>query len=182
MRINYFLAFITLLFLTSCSDRKTENDVTYKLENIAYLESVTYIDGHSPNFFWKNPGGKLVDFKSLHKNVTLVNFWATWCSPCKKEIPDLIAINREFSGSGVSVIGISTDRGTGIIEEVGEFVKANNIDYQIIIDNGELSEAFGNVRGLPTTFLINRDGKIVKKFLGIKTKEFFIEQIREVLQ
>ncbi len=150
--------------------------------NVFPVISVQPRDGLVPDFSWNGADGKAINFDSFRKEVTLVNFWATWCSPCKKELPDLVAISEEFAPKGVKVIGISTDKGTNVVSEVNEFVTENKVTYVNIVDNGELESAFGNIRGLPTTFLVNKEGKIVDKFVGIRTKEFFVEQINRLLQ
>lgn len=180
-----FKKFVILLFLTviiiGCGKKeKIESDKN--IENVFPLLSVQTREGIVPDFSWNGPDGKTNNFDSFRKEVTLVNFWATWCAPCKKELPDLIAINEEFASQGVKIIGISTDRGANVISEVNDFVKENKITYPNILDNGELASAFGNIRGIPTTFLINKEGKIVDRFVGIRTKEFFVEQINQLLQ
>lgn len=178
------LCLLTLiLFTLSACDKKEKQEKSVVINaKISFVDSVERRSGLAPNFYWKDSLGRQISFDQIHEKVTILNFWATWCSPCRKEIPDLIEINREFADKGIRVIGISTDKGAKIKYEVGEFVNENNIDYPIIIDDGKLAEAFGNIRGLPTTFLIDENGNIVRKFLGIKTKEFFVEQIREIIK
>ncbi len=182
--LNRSLIFLLVfLFLFGCNQKNQDQG---KFENfqykVSFVDSIVTRDGLTPNFYWQDSTGKLVSFDGIHKKVTLINFWATWCTPCKKEIPDLIEINKEFADAGVTVIGISTDKGVRVLDEVREFVDENNINYPIIIDNGKLSEAFGNIRGIPVTFLIDEDKNIVKKFLGIKSKDFFVEQIKEIMK
>lgn len=179
---NVILVVVCFL-LFGCKPQK-QNDEKNEIVKfkVSFVDSVELRDQFTPNFYWKDSIGKIVSFDEIHKKVTLINFWATWCTPCKKEIPDLIAINEEFKDVGVRVIGISTDKGVKVLNDVNEFVDENRINYPIIIDDGKLSEAFGNIRGIPTTFLIDENKKIVKKFLGLKSKEFFIDQIEEIMK
>ena len=174
--------FLFLLFFVSCRNSDQGEELKTIQANVSYVDSVIYRNDMAPDFYWTGVNGELVNFKKIHKKITIINFWATWCSPCRKEIPDLISINSEYASKGVRVIGISTDKGGKVIADVSDFVKAHKIDYPIIIDNGKLSDAFGNIRGLPTTFFIDEEGKIAKKFMGIKTKDFFVAQIEDLMK
>lgn len=178
---NFTITLFLIVIIIGC-EKKEKVKTNPSVENVSALLSVQTRDGIVPDFSWNGADGKTNNFDSFRKEVTLVNFWATWCSPCKKELPDLVAINAELALKGVKIIGISTDKGTNVISEVSDFLKENNVTYPNIVDNGELASAFGNIRGLPTTFLINKEGKIVDRFLGIRTKEFFIEKINQLLQ
>jgi len=152
------------------------------IDNVFTLKNVTHKNDHSLDFEWDNNSGNANNFKSFHSKLTIINFWATWCGPCRKELPDLVAISNEFATKGVRVIGISTDRGSNVVADVSEFINKNKVTYPIVIDNGELAKAFGNVRGIPTTFLVNEEGKVVESFMGLRTKEFFVEKINRLLQ
>lgn len=179
---HQLMFFAVLCFLFGCKQHNQKDTKTEVIKSkVSFVESVEQRDRQAPNFSWKDSNGKVVNFDEIHKKVTLINFWATWCSPCRKEIPDLIEINKEFVDRGIRIIGISVDKGARVLEDVGDFVEENKIDYPIIIDDGKLSEAFGNVRGLPTTFLIDENKNIIKKFVGIKSKEFFISQIEKLI-
>jgi thiol-disulfide isomerase/thioredoxin len=112
----------------------------------------------------------------------LINFWATWCSPCKAELPDLITVSKEFEPLGLKVLGISIDRGGDVDTLVGNFVKEHNINYDVIIDDGSLQKAFGNIRGVPTTFIVGKDGKIAESFVGARPKNFFVAKINKYIQ
>lgn len=174
---------LVFCFLIGCKPKIKNEEKNEKVKyKVSFVDSVQLRGQLTPNFYWKDSTGKIVSFDEIHKKVTFINFWATWCTPCKKEIPDLIAINKEFASVGVNVIGVSTDKGVKVLQDVSDFVEENKIDYPIIIDDGKLSEAFGNIRGIPTTFLVDENKNIVRKFLGIKSKEFFIEQIKELMK
>ncbi len=175
---------LSIIFFIGCTkeENKNKSNDLINNNNVFILKNVTPRDGQSPDFEWHNNSGIAENFQSFHRKLTIINFWATWCGPCKKELPDLIAINKEFAERGVRVIGISTDRGSNVVAEVSEFINKNDVNYTIVIDNDELSEAFGNIRGLPTTFFVNEEGKIVESFMGLRTKEFFVEKINSFLE
>jgi thiol-disulfide isomerase/thioredoxin len=136
----------------------------------------------APNFTWLDENGTRVSFAEFSKGKpVLINFWATWCGPCVREIPDLIALNEEYAAKGALIIGISADRDDNVLALVSGFAKEHNINYQIVIDNGNLEGAFGGLQGYPTTFYINKDGKIVKTLIGMQSKEKFAQELNAIL-
>ncbi len=181
----YYFFLLVLFFINSgCSRENKSPDNEDKLvipNNIFPVKDVIATEGSLPDFTWMDEKNKIVNLKSQLGAVTLINFWATWCGPCKKELPDLIEINGEMSERGVKVIGISTDRGTNIIYEVREFLSENKVTYTNILDDGKIAEAFGGIRGIPMTFLIDKNGKIVDKYIGIRSKTFFVDRINHLL-
>ncbi len=152
-------------------------------DNIALVASVDAPAGESaPNFTWRDKDGNTVSFAEVTKGKpVLVNFWATWCGPCIKETPDLVELNEEFSAKGAMVIGISADRGDDAFALVSEFTQKFKVTYPIIIDNGDIEEAFGGLRGYPTTFYIDKQGKIVKKLIGLQSKQKFSDEFNALL-
>lgn len=181
------LLFISFFIFTGCSKKEENNTSNTKVNassvsNVAEVVSVEKRSDLAPNFTWKDASGQTIFFDSFRGNVTLVNFWTTWCVPCKREIPDLAALSKELADRKVKIIGISTDRGLNVVAEVGSFVKEHGIPYQIIISNEDLESAFGNVRMIPTSFLIDADGKIAQTFVGIRTKEVLLESITALLK
>ena len=181
--LSFVLLLSLLLGCTKQEQQKTSNQTSeLQSDNVAEVISVETRTDKVSNFSWKDNSGKTVDLDAFRGKVTLVNFWATWCGPCKRELPDLVALNSELANHGVKVIGVSTDRGANVIEDVRSFVKDQHIPYQIVISNEELEEAFGNVRLLPTSFLIDAEGKIVQTYVGPRSKTFFSEAILAVLK
>lgn len=169
-------------FLRECaakepaSNQPAEGRPQYK-GNVSEITSVKARGEKVPNFVWTDPSGKQTSFDEFHGTVTIINFWATWCGPCRKEIPDLEAIHKEYSAKGAQVVGISVDRGPSVLDNVANFVQKFKMTYPVVIDNGELEQLFGNIRAIPTTFIINRDGKIVEKLVGMRSKEDFLKSI-----
>ena len=181
MRTTLSTLALLLLFVIGCS-RKEEQQPSAAAANVAELTGVEQREGRAPNFTWTDPSGQSVSFDSFKGSVTLVNFWATWCVPCTKELPDLVAISRELSGKNVKVIGISTDRGLNVTAEVSDFVKEHGIPYQILISNDDLESAFGNIRAIPASFLVDETGMIVKTMVGLHSKEAFVQAITSALK
>jgi cytochrome c biogenesis protein CcmG, thiol:disulfide interchange protein DsbE len=181
-----FIILISLLLTGGCAKKKeTSSETTLKqggASNVSEISSFEKRADLSPNFSWKDKEGKIITFDNFRGKVTLINFWATWCGPCKRELPDLIALSKEMESKNVKILGVSTDRGANVIDDVKSFVAEAGISYQIVISNEELEEAYGNIRVIPTTFLIDADGKIVQTIVGGRTKEQFAEAINAILK
>jgi len=114
---------------------------------------------------------KLSDFKN---KVVVVNLWATWCGPCRMEMPDLVKLNNEYKARGLVVIGVATTYNErDNLDGVKEFVKTQKIDYKVLWDDGTLAQPLvQSVNGrnnIPQSFVISRDGKITKHFTGFSS-------------
>jgi peroxiredoxin len=119
--------------------------------------------------------GKEWNLRSLRGKVVLVNFWATWCPPCRKEIPDLEILYSQFQELGFVVLGIS-DEEAG---KVAPFVEEQNIKYPILLDKGrQVNELFG-VEGIPKSFVYDRDGKLVATAIDMRTRQQFLTMLAE---
>lgn len=186
--MKHLLTSLFVLTLLSCQT-KNEQQSNSQLSAPSYKGNVSLLQAaqqrgtdQSPNFTWIDDKGKQVSFAEFTKGKTVIlNFWATWCGPCVRETPDLVAMNEEYASQGVVVIGISADRDDDAMDLVTAFVKKYNVTYPIVIDNGNLEEAFGGLRGYPTTFYINKNGKIVKKLIGLQSKEKFAQELKSIL-
>lgn len=124
-------------------------------------------------------GGEL-RFDSVAGEILIIDFWATWCGPCITEIPHYNAIDADYGDKGVSLIGLTVESGTA--EEVLEWMSSDpsyQMNYPLVMSNDELMEVFGPVFGFPTTLLIDKDGSVVKRWIGAAPKKS--EQIRELL-
>jgi thiol-disulfide isomerase/thioredoxin len=117
-------------------------------------------------------GGNLA-LPSLKGKVVLVNFWATWCEPCRGEIPLLISFENKYANQGFTILGVAMDEeGKKVVDpfvqktEFNVDGKQETMSYPIVLGNEELADKFGGLIGLPISVLISRDGKVVKRFLG----------------
>lgn len=133
----------------------------------------------APNFELQDERGKTVRLADFKGKVVLLDFWATWCGPCTIEIPWFIEFQRRYKDKGFSVIGVSMDEGGW--EVVRPFVEELKMNYPIVIGNDQTAAAFGGVDVLPTTFIIDKQGRIVATHMGLTSKNEFEETIKSLL-
>ena len=118
---------------------------------------------------------KLADYKG---KVVIVNFWATWCGPCKVEIPDFVKLYDEYKDKGLVIVGISVDDSP---EQLQAFMKEFKMNYPVLQMTPDVESAWGPFYGYPTSFIVARDGSICTKHLGPATKEQFEQEIKALL-
>jgi len=142
----------------------------------------------APNFTLKDLQGHDVSLEQYRGKVVLVNFWATWCGPCEVEIPWFIEFQRKYGPQGFTVLGLSMDEeGESVVAPWIEKMKFDvngtptALNYPILLANDETAGKFGGLIGLPTSILISRDGKIIKRFIGLVSHEKYVKSIEENL-
>jgi thiol-disulfide isomerase/thioredoxin len=133
-------------------------------------------------------GGKQVSLADYHGKVVLVNFWATWCGPCRTEIPWLITMQQKYAGRGFTVLGLAMDDEEESVVSpyvANERFSVNGervaMNYPILIGTSEVAESFGGLLGFPTSVLISKDGKIVKRVTGIIREDEMLRLIDKEL-
>ena len=143
----------------------------------------------APDFLLSDLEGNIFDYSAFSGQVVMLTFWGTWCGPCRKEIPDFIKLYDEYNDDGLEIIGVAIQSGTS--ENIKRFSDYYNINYPILtdIDGYESAKAFydyGRVTGVgtravPTTFLIDRDGYIVKTYRGARPGKVFYNDLQPYL-
>jgi thiol-disulfide isomerase/thioredoxin len=128
----------------------------------------------APVWELKDLDGKLVKSSDFDGKVVILDFWATWCPPCKAEIPGFIELQKKYGEKGLVVVGVSLDEGG--ISVVKQFINQFGINYPIVMGNIKTMEDFGG-KAIPTTFIIDRGGKIVAKHVGFAPKQTFENEI-----
>lgn len=141
-----------------------------------------------PDVAFKDLQGNRVPLSSLKGKVVLVNFWATYCDPCRIEIPWMIDFQHKYAGQGFTMLGVAMDDEGA--EVVTPFVQKTQFDvnghsmtmnYPIVIGDDDIADKFGGLIGYPTSFLITRDGKIAKKYLGLVSEDELEKEIQTLL-
>lgn len=123
-------------------------------------------DETAPALSGRTLEGKTVALSDYAGRAVLVDFWATWCDPCREEIPELVKLQAELGPKGFTVLGVSMDEDT---KEVAPFLKPFKVNYPVILLGGELAPKGWVVPGLPTAYLVGPDGKIKRRWFGAKS-------------
>jgi cytochrome c biogenesis protein CcmG/thiol:disulfide interchange protein DsbE len=133
----------------------------------------------APDFELKDATGKLVHLSDYRGKVVLLDFWATWCGPCGIEIPWFTDFQRKYKDRGFTVLGVAMDDNGW--KDVKPFVAEKQINYQIVLGDDHTSDMYGDVEALPTTFVIDRDGRIASVHVGLVDKKEFDDAIQKLL-
>ncbi len=132
----------------------------------------------APNFKLTSTDGKTIDLSSFRGKVVIVDFWATWCPPCKAEIPDFIKLYSKYKDNGFQMLGISLDQNG--LQAVVPFMKKYGINYPIMLGNEQVVDEYGGIRGIPTTFVIDKQGNIAASFMGYRPASVFENLIQKL--
>lgn len=133
----------------------------------------------APDFNLKDIQGRPVRLSDYRGKVVLLNFWATWCAPCRAEIPHLVELYKAHGPERLAVIGVSIDRAS--LSRVEAFVQEYKMEYPVIYagrDINMLNQRFGSIRAIPTTFLIDQEGRVVRVVPGYAPRSFWEAQVK----
>jgi peroxiredoxin len=120
----------------------------------------------------KSTNGQPIKLSDYSGKVLLVNFWATWCGPCRRETPELVKLYKEYQERGVEMVGLSTEDPDLSAQSVQEFIKEYNVGYHVGWATPEVARALMQGRGsIPQSFVIGRDGRIKKRFIGFHPQQ-----------
>jgi thiol-disulfide isomerase/thioredoxin len=138
--------------------------------------------GDAPKFELERISGGKLNSDELKGKVVVVDFWATWCQPCIQEIPNYNKMAEEYADKDVQILGVTLESGS--LEDAKPKVEALNMKYPVVMGNDAVVDGFGGLIGFPTTFLVGKDGKIYKKYLGMtsKKKETIEKDIQTLLE
>jgi peroxiredoxin len=134
----------------------------------------------APNFALSSQNGKVIELVKLKGKVVLVNFWATWCPPCRAEIPDFIDVYNIYKSKGFEIVGIALDEEGW--QKVAPFMKEAKINYPIVLGTRTITQAYGGIDGIPTTFIVDKDGYIVEHQVGMLTKTALEKALKKYLK
>jgi cytochrome c biogenesis protein CcmG/thiol:disulfide interchange protein DsbE len=133
----------------------------------------------APDFALKDANGSTVHLSDYKGKVVLLNFWATWCGPCRVEIPWFLQFEREYKDRGFAVVGVSMDDDGW--ESVKPYIAEEKINYRILLGNESVSDLYGGLDSLPTTFLIDRSGRVAAIHIGLIGRSTYQDEISHLL-
>jgi peroxiredoxin len=138
------------------------------------------IGNFAPDFELRSLDGQSVRLSSLRGKPVLLNFWATWCAPCRVEMPWLVQLDQQYKAQGVQIVGVSFDD-AGADKNVAAFTKDKGVKYNVLFGNSSVADAYGGVRFMPQSFFINREGKITKTSIGLTSQKDLEDGIEALL-
>lgn len=132
----------------------------------------------APDFSLKDINGKDVKLSDFKGRAVILDFFASWCPPCRQEVPDFVELQKTYGDKGFTVIGVALVSAKDAKDFAGEF----GVNYPILVDDGKVSDLYGPIRSIPTTFILDKSGKITKVYIGFRKKEVFEQNIQELLK
>lgn len=137
-------------------------------------------DKKAADFKLKTLDGKEIKLSDYRGKVVIIDFWATWCPPCRKGIPDLISLQTEFKKDLV-VIGISLDQ-QNTLKDLKPFIENYKINYPVVLGDEKVVKDYGGISAIPTSFIIDQKGNIVDSHVGLVPKAVYSDQIKSLLK
>lgn len=129
----------------------------------------------APDFELENVAGGILKSNDLKGKVTVVDFWATWCEPCISEIPNYNALRQSYNDKGVEILGVTVE--SGKLDDIKPKVQELQMKYPVVVGNDKVIDGFGGLIGFPTTFIVDKDWRVYKKYLGMtRNKKEMIEK------
>jgi len=134
----------------------------------------------APDFVLDSLDGKSLKLSSLRGKAVLLNFWATYCGPCKVEMPWFVELQKEYGPQGFQIVGVAMDDAS--TEDIAKFAKDMGVNYPILLGKEAVGLSYGGVNVLPTTFFLDRNGKVIAREFGLQSRSVFVDHIKEALR
>lgn len=178
-------AIAAYLGLSMGSDRcplcVVSNLVTGENDNVPLAHNDAQVLGEQESSSWQvtSIDGQELSSEACKGKVTVLVYWATWCAPCREEIPTLIALRNEYSEEELAIIGVSLDQASKSIES---FVTSNRINYDIVRNNDSLEQSFGPIRYIPTTLILDPQGIVQQRYTGLVAPHVLRGRVEELMK
>ncbi len=180
--LSLFFLFSTVLYLQSCSKAETDTQVQSQPEPVTTQnvdqEPQTRTYPKAPDFELESDKGKRVRLSDYKGKVVILDFWATWCGPCRMEIPGYVDLFKKYEKQGLVILGVSLDQDGWT--PVRPFMEKYQINYPILMGTREIAQVWG-INSIPTTFVINPNGEVVEYKIGARPLEYFEEILGKLL-
>jgi thiol-disulfide isomerase/thioredoxin len=157
-----------------------QKDKTPPKPKVAAAAASLPVLGPGPSWQLKDVNGNVVSSDQFKGKVVVVDFWATWCPPCRAEIPGYIALEKKYGKDGLAIVGVSLDEGGPAI--VQQFAAKFGINYPLVMGDETVQAAFGGMEAIPTTFLIDRLGQVRDRKVGAEPTEDYEKKITALLK
>ena len=133
----------------------------------------------APDFELPALDGKNLKLSDLRGKAVLLNFWATYCGPCKIEMPWFVELQKEYGPQGFQIVGVAMDDAS--LEDIAKFAKEMGVNYPILLGKESVGQSYGGVSVLPTTFFLDRDGKLIAREFGLQSRSVFVDHIKKAM-
>lgn len=133
----------------------------------------------APDFELQAIDGSSLKLSRLRGKAVLLNFWATYCEPCKVEMPWFVQLQKEYGPQGLQIVGVAMDDVD--TEDIAKFAKDMGVNYPILLGKEAVGASYGGVNVLPTTFFLDRNGKVIAREFGLQSRSVFVDHIKEAL-
>ncbi len=133
----------------------------------------------APDFELPALDGKNLKLSDLRGKAVLLNFWATYCGPCKIEMPWFVELQKEYGPQGFQIVGVAMDDAS--TEDIAKFAKDMGVNYPILLGKESVGQSYGGVSVLPTTFFVDRDGRLIAREFGLQSRSVFVDHIKKAM-
>ncbi len=169
--VTLFIAILAMLALGKYLDRKHQRGPVKLVGDVHGTPA--------PDFELVSLDGQKVKLSDFRGKAVLLNFWATWCPPCKIEMPWFVELQKQYGKDGLVVLGVALDDSEP--QKISEFAHEMGLNYPVLLGNDQVSDDYGNVQYLPTTFYIDRNGKIIDKAAGLFDRVATEDDVKKAL-
>ena len=178
----FLVGLVAVALLSACSSDKSRPKPTEPLERLDPYSTALYParqEARANDFTVELLNGQPFQLSEQQGKVVLMNIWATWCAPCADEMPDFVELYEQYKDQGLIVLGVSIDeQGRSVVEP---FMEKFNVTYPMVIDDGTIMEKYGPTMGIPTTYVIDKQGNLEYFAVGALTKKELEPRLKELL-
>ena len=133
----------------------------------------------APDFELQTLDGKSMKLSDFRGKAVLLNFWATYCGPCKVEIPWFVQLQKEYGPQGFQIVGVAMDDAS--TDEIGKFAREMSINYPVLLGKESVGQSYGGVGALPVSFFVDRGGKLIAREFGLQSRSVFVDHIKKAM-